>query len=273
MEIKVLGTVSPYCKDTKNCPGYLVTSNDIKVLLDCGNGISRNLNLPGDLEKLSIIISHLHKDHYGELLSLGYATYVFHNLGYLPERIKVYIPEADYKKTIESYTDTDGWGASHLIDKPLSDYVFLQEFGDEHYFDFITYKPTDKLQFGSLQVDFKKNPHPIKTHSIRLKENDKIFVYSSDTGYEQNSLEEFAKNADLLLCEATFLRGQLKHEDNHLYAYEAAAIAKKANVDKLVLTHFFPEIDSSEYVDEAKIIFVNTEAASEGKILKIGGKK
>ena len=26
MEVKFLGTVSPYCKDEKNCPGYLVTN-------------------------------------------------------------------------------------------------------------------------------------------------------------------------------------------------------------------------------------------------------
>ena len=55
MEIKVLGTVSPYCKDDKNCPGYLVTNDQTKILLDCGNGITRNLKLPDDLENLNII--------------------------------------------------------------------------------------------------------------------------------------------------------------------------------------------------------------------------
>ena len=49
MEVKFLGTVSPYCKDEKNCPGYLVTEANTKILLDCGNGITRNLKLPDDL--------------------------------------------------------------------------------------------------------------------------------------------------------------------------------------------------------------------------------
>ena len=83
MEIKFLGTVSPYCKDEKNCPGYLITHENEKILLDCGNGISRYLNMPDDLEDLTIIISHLHSDHYGELLSLAQTSYVFHKLGLL----------------------------------------------------------------------------------------------------------------------------------------------------------------------------------------------
>ena len=40
---------------------------------------------------------------------------------------------------------------------------------------------------------------------------------------------------------------------------------QKANVKKLLLTHFWPEIDKDEYVNEAKEIFENTEAAVEGK--------
>ena len=76
MELKVLGTVSPYCQQDKNCPGYLITTEDSKILLDCGNGITRNLNFPNDLNNLTIIISHLHRDHYGELFSIAYASYV-----------------------------------------------------------------------------------------------------------------------------------------------------------------------------------------------------
>ena len=36
---------------------------------------------------------------------------------------------------------------------------------------------------------------------------------------------------------------------------------------------FFPEIDKEEYVAEAKTIFDNTTAATEGKVLKLGGIK
>jgi ribonuclease BN (tRNA processing enzyme) len=52
-----------------------------------------------------------------------------------------------------------------------------------------------------------------------------------------------------------------------LYAHEAALIAKSACVKKLALTHFWPEIDKSEYVKEAKSIFENTIAAEEGNAI------
>ena len=83
MEIKVLGTVSPNCNGKKNCPGYLVSKGSQNIILDCGNGISRYLNIAEVLSNTTIIISHLHKDHYGELLSLAYSSYVLHNLGIL----------------------------------------------------------------------------------------------------------------------------------------------------------------------------------------------
>ena len=104
-------------------------------------------------------------------------------------------------------------------------------------------------------------------------DKDKTFVYSGDTGYQGNSLVRLAEDADILLCEATFLRGQTRLTDNHLYAYEAAKIAKQANVRQLVLTHFFPEIDKELYVQEARTIFENTESAEEGNVLKLGGIK
>ena len=70
-------------------PRFLIEENSQKVLLDCGNGITRYLNIPKDLENLIVIISHLHKDHYGDLSALAYASFVNKNLGYLQHRIKV----------------------------------------------------------------------------------------------------------------------------------------------------------------------------------------
>jgi ribonuclease BN (tRNA processing enzyme) len=46
-----LGTVSPYCKDDKNCPGFLIEINDKRILLDCGSGITRLLNM----QKVSLV--------------------------------------------------------------------------------------------------------------------------------------------------------------------------------------------------------------------------
>lgn len=244
MKVIPLGTVSPYCKEDKNCPGFLVTKNGYKILLDCGSGISRLLNFPEDLNNLIIIISHLHKDHYSDLASIGYASFVYKNLGLLKNKIKVYIPREDTFS---------------------QDYEYLMNFGDEHYMEFIPYELSNLIKHDNFTVSFSLNPHQVTTYSIKIKYNSKTLVYSSDTGYKNNSLETFAKDADLLICEATFLDGQAKKSDNHLYAYEAALIAKNANVKKLTLTHFWPEIDKQNYVNEAKKIFLNTDSAIEGK--------
>lgn len=265
--VSPLGTVSPYPKDNKNCPGFLIESNNNKILLDCGSGISRLLDMKNDLNNLIIIISHLHKDHYSDLASIAYASYIYHNLGYIDKKINVYIPEGDTYKTCENYTDKDGWGASRPITKNIIDYEYLMNFGKENYLEFISYNGRQKLTHGNMEITFKCNPHSLVTFSCKITNTENTIVYSADTGFEKNSLVNFSKEADLLICESTYLRGQLKHEDNHLYAYEAATIAKLANVKKLLLTHFWPEINKSKYVDEAKEIFENTEAAIEGKKL------
>ena len=59
----------------------------------------------------------------------------------------------------------------------------------------------------------------------------------------------------------------MRLEDYHLYAHEAGKIASSANVEKLLLTHFWPTIPKEEYVEEAKEFFENTEPAIEGKKL------
>ena len=251
MIVTPLGTVSTYCDGEKCCPGFLVEYGENKIMLDCGNGISKYLDLPKDFNNLSIIISHLHSDHYGELLSLAQTSLVFKRLGFINEKIKVYIPEGD----------KDEFG------KNLIDFDYLLSLEKNSFIEFIPYKTDKEILFDDLNISFSRNPHQLITHSIKVKSNIGTLVYSSDTGFNGNTLEEFSKNANLLICESTFLKGQLRLEDYHLYASEAGMIANIANVDKLLLTHFWPSIDKELYVREAKKYFKNTEAAIEGKKL------
>lgn len=246
MKLKVLGNVSPYVKGNNNCPGYLIEKNDNKVLLDCGSGITREMNLPYDLENLTIIISHLHRDHYADLLTLGYATFVYHRLGLLKEKVKVYIPLEE-----------------------SNDKTYLTNM-DDHFLEFIPYNENTKIQVSDLEITFKQNPHPVLTYSIKVKDDKHNLVYSSDTGYINNTLEDFAKDADLFICETTFLKNQKGAIDNHLTTIEAATIAKKASVKKLMITHTWPEINQKLYLKETKELFKKVIPAKTGKVLKIG---
>lgn len=267
LEITPLGTVSTFCYEDKCCPGFLVKHNNQNVLLDCGNGITKHMNFPNDLNNLTIFISHLHPDHYGELLSIAQTSLVFNRLGYLTQKIKVYIPEGDIRKVSEDYKDEDGWSASRLVEKPLIDFDYLMNLEKHGFIEFITYKENDKINMDDMEISFKRNPHQIITYSTKIQTSENTIVYSSDTGFKNNTLENFSKDANLLICESTFLRGQMRLEDYHLYAHEAGKIAASANVEKLLLTHFWPMIPKEQYVEEAKEFFENTEPAIEGKKL------
>ena len=93
----------------------------------------------------------------------------------------------------------------------------------------------------------------------------KKLTYIIDSAYAEN-LIGFSKNSDLLVCEATFtneMKAEAK-EYGHMTAADAATIAKKAHVKKLVITHFSQRYKTSdELLKEAKKIFANTIAAKD----------
>lgn len=267
MEIKVLGSVSPYPKATKNGCGYLISYEQDKLLLDCGSGISRLLDMTKDLNNLSIIISHYHKDHYVDLCSIAYSSYVLHNLGYLNKRINVYIPIPDLIIEKQDYIDDDGWCHKGNFETKIIDYEYIKSL-KEHYMNFIEYDENTKLTIGNMNISFYKTLHELNTYASKIECNNQILTYSADTGYDEN-ITDFIKNSHLFICESTFLKGQLRRENYHLYASEAGHIAKISNVEKLMLTHFWPEIDKNVYVKEAKYEFNNVIAAEENMKLTL----
>lgn len=269
MEIKILGTVAPYCKNGKYCPGYLITSEKEKILLDCGNGITNLLNMEKDLENMTIIISHVHHDHYGDLLSLAPTVDLYHKFGIIDKEVTLYIPTENYENVKEYYTDDDGWGASRTVLKPTIDDELLRNIGKNHYFMVKEYNERDEIRIGNININFYKTLHPVNTYAVKIQDKTGTIVYSADTGYEEDRLVNFAKESDIFICESTFLKGQLRVTNNHLYASEAAKLTQKANVKQLVLTHFWPEIEKELYVQEASEFFENTIAAEEGMVLKL----
>lgn len=265
IEIIPLGTVAPYPKENKNCPGFLIKYKDYNIMLDCGNGCTRLMDLPKDLSNLKIFISHLHPDHFGDLVSLLQAIYVYKKYGMIENEINLYIPNDDKITESYGYVDNDGWAASKNVIKNSIEYRYIEKYAKEANVNLIGYNNLN-LNFNDIKITTQKVPHPISTYAFRIDTNIGSITYSADTG-TNNYLRKFAKDSDIFICESTFLKGQYRTDDNHLYAYEAALIAKDANVGKLLLTHFWPEIEKEQYVKEAQKIFDNTEAAIEGKKL------
>lgn len=246
IEIIPLGTVSPYLKENMNCPGFLIKYNNKNVLLDCGNGITRLLKLPKDLENLNVIITHYHKDHFGDIGALQYASYVYHNLGILNSKIKIYLPENDIN-----------FSKQMIISSP------------ESYAEYFDINDNFSFSVDDLNVSFKdNNSHSIESFMVKLQNKDFKIVYTSDVGITNfNALIDFCKDADLLICESSFLKRHNSNSKAHLTAYDASILAKKSNSKKLLLTHFWPEEDKNSYLNEAMQNFQNVEASHENKKL------
>lgn len=244
--IKQLGSVSPYTKGDTNCPGFLIEYGDTKILLDCGNGITRLLKFPDVLDNLHIIVTHYHKDHFGDLGAIQYASYVYHNLGLLNNKIKIYLPKNDFASNKESILCNS-----------------------ESYAEYIDIEDGDSINIDGLNVTFSDNKsHTIESFMVKLENEDASVVYTSDIGTTNfDELIEFCKGVDLLICESSFLRKHNSNSKTHLTAYDAGSLANRSQVGQLLLNHFWPEEDKSLYLDEAREAFDNVSVSEEGKVL------
>ncbi|ENI8380302.1 ribonuclease Z [Listeria monocytogenes] len=102
----------------------------------------------------------------------------------------------------------------------------------------------------------------------------KIISVFGDTKATASELE-LALNADVLVHEATFEgdKEKLAGEYMHSTTLQAASLAKKANVKKLILTHISSRYDrdaSKELLIEAQSVFENTEIAYDLAVFPIG---
>lgn len=101
----------------------------------------------------------------------------------------------------------------------------------------------------------------------------RVVAILGDTRYCERSIL-LAKNADLLIHEATFSKGEekLAYDYFHSTTHQAADIAKQADCKQLYLTHISSRYDRNawrELVDEAKEIFPNTDIAEDFKEINI----
>jgi len=102
----------------------------------------------------------------------------------------------------------------------------------------------------------------------RFANNEQKLYYEMLTMEDDHKIIEIAKEADLLIHEATFASdlSDRAHEEKHSTAEDAAKIAKLANVKKLILTHISSRYKDTKILEEeAKKIFENAEIAEDFK--------
>lgn len=119
-----------------------------------------------------------------------------------------------------------------------------------------------RLQKGK-DVSYKGKKISAKKATTIIEGKKATFIL--DTAYFA-ALAKFAKNSELLVCESTMADEleQRAKQFKHLTPSQAATIAKKAKVKKLILTHFSQRYKSSTvFKNQARRIFKNTICASD----------
>lgn len=197
------------------------------MLFDSGSGTIRRLLETGtSIDDVAYIFySHLHPDHTAELVPFLFATkYPYGNRRKAPLTIiagKGFAQFYDGLKTV--------YGSWMEFEPGELNIIEVRDTGRDH------------LECEDFTVDSIPVAHRPESVAFRITDGCGMsVVYSGDTDFSQN-LIRLSADAELLICEAA-LPDEFKAE-GHLTPSEAGELAARANVGKLVLTHFYPECD------------------------------
>lgn len=252
MELTVIGR-SGACPNTgEACSGYLVQQDQTQLLLDCGTGVVGRLRELVDFRRVSaVLISHMHFDHFADLIPYTYGLKLGVPLGdgYRP---RLFLPPGGREvlgKVVEQWADLLGY---------IYDVFQVQEF-----------VPDSDYRLGPLTVTFRATRHFVPCWGIQVAEEGKRLVYSADAGPDEE-LALLAAKADVFLCEAALEVRTTPKQYGHLTAREAGEIAADAGAKKLLLTHFWEHFDLAKMLSEARGVFKGqVEIAEEMKAYPI----
>lgn len=97
-------------------------------------------------------------------------------------------------------------------------------------------------------------------------------TYTTDTR-PTNSIRENAKGSDLFICEGMYgekEKASKAVEYKHMTFYEAAQLARDADVKELWLTHYSPSLTyADEYMDDVRKIFPAAKAGKDKKSVEL----
>lgn len=197
---------------------------DGRIVFDLGPGSVKNLRGLGlSLDDLStIFISHTHADHISDLIPFLWTTQIDGRI----TPLHVYGPpgfKQTFQKLLECTSTADGF-----FKFPLT---------------------VSELDFGEKvdNVQTCRTSHSIPTLAFRIESASESICYSADTIYSQ-TVVDLAKNADLLVHEATFLEDQLSIAEltRHSTARMAGRAGREAHAKQLALFHIPPPNEQRE---------------------------
>jgi len=289
IEVLFLGTSSMVPTKERNHSSILIRYKKEGILVDCGEGTQRQLKMAGvSASKITkILITHWHGDH---VLGLPGLLQTLAASGY-ERTLEIYGPKGSkerFKYMFKAFEfDQSQFSFEvHEIEKgvffenseflmgclpmdhgiPCLGFNFVQK--DKRRIDLAKAKKLGLVEgplLGKLQ-----DGKTITMKGKKIKPNDATYIVGGkkitfiiDTLLCKNAFI-LAKDADLLISEATYTsaledKGQ---EYGHMTARQAASIANKSNVEKLILTHLSARYkDGKEVEEDAKDTFENVVVA------------
>jgi ribonuclease BN (tRNA processing enzyme) len=229
VRLTVIGSSPAWPNPGGACSGYLV---DGRLLLDCGPGVLAKLREREPWPTVeAIAITHLHLDHWGDLVPWVWGS--LFGPGAEQPKAELWLPP----------------GATEDL-RPV-----LAKLGGEDMFEraFRVREYDSRVPFTAAGLEVTAVPvhhYDMRAFGFRVK-GDRVLAYSGDSG-PCRALEEIARDADLLLSEATLENGG--HEGparGHLSLEEAQEAAEGARVVRTILTHRPAEREAPEGIELA----------------------
>ncbi|MFI5606152.1 MBL fold metallo-hydrolase [Amycolatopsis sp. NPDC051903] len=236
--LTVLGSCGGYPEPGRACAGFLLSHEDHHTVLDLGYGAAARLFTHVEAKALgAVVVTHEHPDHIADLTALSRAWHYTVETTRLPLHCTPGV-----LRRLEAAEP-----------RPHPATIF-----DVHTF-------AGPAAVGPWQLTSAPLPHFVPNHGVRLSSAAATVAYSGDTG-PSPLLVELARDADVLICEATVP----EPEEHLMTAAEAGRTAAKAGAKTLLLTHFWPGTDRAESVARARAGFGGQVlAADEGLTLEL----
>lgn len=255
-EVHILGSGSATPVPWRNPSSHLLVYNQLRILIDCGEGTQMQLLKYGlKLGRIDhICITHLHGDHYFGLPGLLTAWH-------LTGRIKplhIFGPK----------------GLEEILNL-----IFLHSGGPVSYPIVFHTTSNDAVHNWELEGQLKLQSLPLShriptsgfVYTSMLEQIPVSYAYLSDTTYLPE-LADKLPGINLIYHEATFTE-EFAHKatsTGHSTAKQAALLAQASGAKQLLIGHFSARYrDANEHLAEAKAIFPSSAVAEEGKSYNI----
>lgn len=297
LDICLLGTGGMMPLPYRHLTSMIARYNGKSILIDCGEGTQVALRKKGwSAHPIDIIcFTHFHADHIsglpGMLLNMGNSGRCDDILIIGPKglskvvaSLRIIAPELPFGINClelgekEHTIEFDGFKINAFkVNHNVTCYGYNIEIDRIGKFDVtkakalnLDVKYWNKLQKGEVITVDGKTYTPDMV--VGPKRKGLKVTYVTDTRPIQ-SIVDHAMDSDLFICEGMYGDPQMysKAKDKkHMTFFEAASLAKEANVKELWLTHYSPSLNyPNEYIEATKKIFPGTFVCKDGKSVEL----